>query len=656
MSYAVSLNGSVIYTPAAAAIDPRFSLLSCVLTEEENKIPKKELLLPPDQIGFQSAGAGPGTVELTDGDELLFTGRIRQYKDNFWQQRSVTCEGALGYLADLPDVTTVASDEAPITVQAAFSALLADYAAKADAGRKIYAGTCDVNGTITKTATGQVWDSIDGWVSEFGGFLTLRRTDGKLHLDYKKDRPGLDTSQVIRFSVNMLETLDRLTDASKIETGVLAIGGTPEGASAPVTLNGYPGTENGVLFADTRSVYGSIYKRVEFKDALTQEALYAAAQAYLEGVAAAAVSLKLSAVENKLLGLAPHHMKISASYQAISEPHGLNAAFPLKKRVLNILAPESSSTEYGAAETALTEKQASWNRKTGKIELKAEEAFQKANTAKITADTAKTTAQQANTTAVAASETAAQAKQAADAAASAADLQAVEAIAQAARSEASDAADDAADAVSAAQAAQTTAGNAQTAASNAASAAETAQTTANAASQAAGNAQSTADTARTEAAAAQTAANNAASAAASAQSTANTANSNASAALTKINAVADYIQETGTSGIWTWEKWASGKAVCRGSHDFSIASGAFSAYGNIYSLTGDTIYFPSGFFVGVPFVLMDIGVCSLSSAVIWLGHRYNPTAAEASFQLFRHAQLNASCTIGINVKAEGQWK
>lgn len=392
MSYAVSLNGTVIYTPQAAAIDPRFSLLSGVLNEEENKIPKMELLLPPDQIAYLSAGAGAGTVELTDDDELLFTGRIRQHKDNYWNERSITCEGALGYLEDLPDVTTVASEELPVTVQAAFVALLADYADKADAGRKIYAGTCDVVGSIEKNASGQVWDSINGWVGEFGGFLTLRRTDGALYLDYKKDRPGLDSSQVIRFGVNLEETLDRLTDAAKIETGVLAIGGTPEGASAPVTLNGYPGTENGVLFAAPRAVYGSIYKRVEFKEALTQAALYAAAQAYLEGVAASAVSLKLSAVENKLLGLAPHHMRISASYQTISEPHGLNAAFPLKKRALNILAPDSSSTEYGAAETALTEKQASWNRKAGKIAVKAETALQTASTALTKANAAATPA------------------------------------------------------------------------------------------------------------------------------------------------------------------------------------------------------------------------------------------------------------------------
>ena len=383
----------MICTPEAAAIDPRFSLVSTVLTEEENKIPKAELLLPPDQIGYSAAGAGAGVVEITDGAELLFTGRIRQQKDNFWNERSVICEGALGYLEDLPDLTTVASEDSPVTVQAAFAALLADYAAKADAGRKIYAGTCDVVGSITKTAGGQAWDTINGWVNDFGGYLTLRRYNEALYLDYKKDRPGLDSSQVIRFGENMQERLDRMTDAAKIETGVLAIGGTPEGASGPVTLNGYTGTENGVLFASTRAVYGSIYKRVEFKEALTQADLYAAAQAYLAGAAAAAVSLKLSAVDNKLLGLAPYHMKVGYSYQVVSAPHGLNAAFPLKKRVLNLIAPENSSTEFGAAETALTEKQASWSRNAGKIAVKAETALQTASTALTKANAAATPAQ-----------------------------------------------------------------------------------------------------------------------------------------------------------------------------------------------------------------------------------------------------------------------
>ena len=35
----------------------------------------------------------------------------------------------------------------------------------------------------------------------------------------------------------------------------------------------------------------------------------------------------------------------------------------------------------------------------------------------------------------------------------------------------------------------------------------------------------------------------------------------------------DYIVEQGTSGIWTYEKWNSGKAVCRGTNTFMSGTG-----------------------------------------------------------------------------------
>jgi hypothetical protein len=386
MSYTVTLDGAVIYTAALAAVNARYSLISSVLTEEEDKIPKLELQLPPGQA---AAGLTTGTVEVTDGTEWMFTGRIRQVKKDYFGRITATCEGALGYLDDLPDVYVTASEEDPTTVINAFYGLLTGYAADADAGRKIYPGTCDVVGYIYKTPTGQCWDTISGWLKDFGGHLTLRKSDGKLYLDYKTARSGLDSSQQIRFGVNLLDTLDRMTDLTKIETGVLAIGGIPDGETEPVTLDGYSGTENGVLFAASRATYGSIYRRVEFKEALTQASLYAAAAAYLSGVYAAAVSLKLTAVENKLLGLSPQHMKIGASYQAVSAPHGLNAAFPLLKRKLDLLEPQKSTTEYGAAEAALSEKQATWN----KSSKTAETALQTASAAMTKANAAATPAQ-----------------------------------------------------------------------------------------------------------------------------------------------------------------------------------------------------------------------------------------------------------------------
>lgn len=395
MSYSIRINGRLLYSADAAAVDRRFALSSAELKEEENKIPSLVFNLPVFHA-YRNALAPLGdTVELIDGSETLFAGRILSVKDDYWKNADVKCEGELGYLQDLPDeYTGAATKENPVSVQTLFSALLAGYAAKADDGRKIYAGVCDVIGSVTKAGAGQCWDTIQEWVKEFGGYLFIRHADSKTYLDYKKDRPPTDMSQAIRFGTNLLETLDRMTDATKIETGVLAIGGKPEGSSTEVTLDGYSAAdvENGVLFASSRTYYGTKYKKVSFSECLTQAALYTAAGTYLNGVAAAAVSLKLGAIENKLLGLAPQHMKISTPYNVISAPHGLNAAFPLTKRKLDILSPESSTTEYGVSETALTEKHASWSRTAKNAEVTAAAAQETASSAQTAAAAAQATA------------------------------------------------------------------------------------------------------------------------------------------------------------------------------------------------------------------------------------------------------------------------
>lgn len=517
MSYTVSLGGSVIYTPQLAAVDRRFALLSAVLTEEENKIPKFDFLLPPGHVAITSADLTAGTIEVTDDAELLFIGRVRQRKQEFLNRVTVTCEGALGYLCDIPDCYVVADEDNPVTVQAAFAALMAGYAAAADAGRKIYAGTCDVSGVISSTQKGQCWDTLNGWIREFGGYLTLRKASGNLYLDYKAARSGLDSSQVIRFGVNLLSTLDRMTDLTKIETGVLAIGGVPENEDDPVTLNGYPGTTNGVLFAASASVYGSIYKRVEFKDALTQSALYTAASAYLSNVNAATVSLKLAALENKLLGLAPQHMKISASYTAISEPHGLNAAFPLLKRKLDLLTPQNSTTEFGSAEIALTEQQATW--------------YKSSKTAEIALQTA-----------------------------------------SAAMSRASSAATP-----------------------------------------------SYVDTA--------------------------IANSEARQG--------DYVTETGTSGIWTWRKWASGIAECTGTASISLTSTDMSSVGSEYYASTTKAY-PLGLFISAPTVHVS---ANAGGTLFWAGQNVSSQASNtAKYTIFTPIRLLGSQTFNTTITAIGRWK
>lgn len=79
-----------------------------------------------------------------------------------------------------------------------------------------------------------------------------------------------------------------------------------------------------------------------------------------------------------------------------------------------------------------------------------------------------------------------------------------------------------------------------------------------------------------------------------------TLDSSATAPTDKLPA-ADYVVEQGTSGIWTYKKWASGEAELRATFVTTTAYAITTAYGNVYCYNAPfTIAFS-----GVPFSFVD---------------------------------------------------
>ena len=63
----------------------------------------------------------------------------------------------------------------------------------------------------------------------------------------------------------------------------------------------------------------------------------------------------------------------------------------------------------------------------------------------------------------------------------------------------------------------------------------------------------------------------------------------------------DYVVEHGTSGIWTYRKWASGIAECWGTKEYDSIN-VNNSWGNNYTGTASTPYatYPNGLFVAAP--------------------------------------------------------
>lgn len=119
---------------------------------------------------------------------------------------------------------------------------------------------------------------------------------------------------------------------------------------------------------------------------------------------------------------------------------------------------------------------------------------------------------------------------------------------------------------------------------------------------------------------------------------------------------ADYIVEQGTSGIWTYRKWASGVAECWGKN--SVVSVIRTAWGSIYQTSPNNIggdNYPSGLFISAPNEHLSID---------WLDAACIPftattgTATKAS--TYGAIRGTASATSGVSVRyyiySVGKWK
>lgn len=112
---------------------------------------------------------------------------------------------------------------------------------------------------------------------------------------------------------------------------------------------------------------------------------------------------------------------------------------------------------------------------------------------------------------------------------------------------------------------------------------------------------------------------------------------------------ADYVVEQGTSGIWTYRKWASGIAECWGSYTETKTHTGTTLGGYAYTAA---VYFPTDLFTEVPIVTYSA----------YLGNQYALTGtltdsfSKNSISLWAVCNTSGSKTTTWQLNVKGKWK
>lgn len=346
--------------------DPYVKVASPKLTVEKNAAGSLKMTIPPGNIGYDYVVRMATEIKVEKDGYEYWSGRVIQEDKDFWNNRTLTCEGELAYLND----TTQPQEQYSFSgspIRLYFEALLDEHNEHAPADKQFEVGYVDPNLEPDRldidTNYEKTIECINKIIDEYGGFIQIRKQGGVRYLDYWKTAPGT-SSQTIEFGKNLIDFTSSF-DSTEYATVVVPLGAkieqedsdlpdsylTVEGA----TVEGADGTRFVKLSQDIIDTYGWIEVVVHFDDVDDANYLYYLGKRYLEDIQYDTMEINLTALDLHYLNPDIEDVKLGDMIHVTSTPHGINHDFTVTKLDISLDQPQNTTFQLGDnVKTSLT--------------------------------------------------------------------------------------------------------------------------------------------------------------------------------------------------------------------------------------------------------------------------------------------------------------
>ena len=393
--YRVLCDGKVLHDVR----DEDYMLMEPKISLELNKTGNFDFSIFPRHPNADVINKLKSKIEVYEDSELLFSGRSLTDEIDFQRTGQVSCEGELAFLLDSVQRAHTYGSESSEVHKAdnnidIFKALIAEHNSQMGAEKQFTIGTIDIDSVpITKLSTNYetTWDFINtNFIGKYPGYLRVRHENGIRYLDYVKQY-GKVSNQVIRFGENLLD-LKKYTKAENIKTAIIPVGGN--GVTNIASANG---GKDYIYNQEAVDLYGWIYEKVDFPDAVDPKDLLAKGQEYLKTCVNLAITIELTAVDLHMIDVDINAIRLGDLVPCVSQQHGLlstmgdvSTYYLVNKCEIDLENPANNKIVLGRTISSLTDKVAGTSNLTNIVQGMAGSV----NTAVNTANNAANTAQQ----------------------------------------------------------------------------------------------------------------------------------------------------------------------------------------------------------------------------------------------------------------------
>lgn len=351
MSYRVMIDGVILCSPNAeetALIDP-------IVTLEVNKAGTFSFTMLPDHPFYDEIELRKSIIDVYQDDELLFEGIPVSVKTDFWNRKTVSCEGELTFLNDTIQRPARYQNQ---TINTLLGAYLTEHNSQADLTKQFQLGTITVTGAGGNIFRYTNWQNTlteinEDLVQNYGGCLRVRHDQGVRYLDYLGSSPRTST-QVIRIGKNLVDLSKNLSTLD-ICTVLIPLGtklDTPEieGLDAYLTIKSVNSNLD-YLVGSAAATYGNVWKTVRWDDITTASALKDKGEEYLDDIQWANLVIEAEAVDLGLAGENVQQFQILDQIRVVSAPHGIDRYFILSKLKIDLNHPGKTKITLGMETT-----------------------------------------------------------------------------------------------------------------------------------------------------------------------------------------------------------------------------------------------------------------------------------------------------------------
>lgn len=327
------------------------SLIDGNIDLEDNSAGGFTFTIPPMHPAYSSLIIRKGTITVKKGDEVIFCGRAITDSKDFYKNREIFCEGELNYLMD--------SYQRPeefhnVSVLQYFSHLIEVHNAQMP-DKAFEVGMVTVTDPNDSLYRYTDYDSTLKTVQEdllkpLGGHIRVRYEGGKRYIDYLADYPRR-CQQEVRFGKNLLDFVSE-NDLSDVFSALIPLGAKLEDSEERLTIKSVNDGSDTLIYQPLIDRFGYIV-RTEVWDDVTQAInLKTKGEIFLQSALVENLSLDVTAIDLKNAGLEDtDSIKLLDEIRVVSEPHSLDAIFPVSKMTIPLSSPADQKFSLGLSVT-----------------------------------------------------------------------------------------------------------------------------------------------------------------------------------------------------------------------------------------------------------------------------------------------------------------